>query len=61
MPPDITSFHVWCLAMRGFPSAIIGIKPDILTFSPAKQTLWTLVVAGGPSLAVWLSPTLILK
>jgi len=61
MPLDITSFRVWCLAMRGFPSARIGLKPDILTFSPAKQTLRTLGAAGGPSLAGWLWPTLMLK
>jgi hypothetical protein len=61
MPLDITSFLVWCLATRGFPTAIIGIKPDILTFSPAKQTLRTSGVAGGLSLAVWFWPTVMLK
>jgi len=52
MPMDITSFLVWRLAMRGFPGARIGLKPGILTFSPASHLSQTLAVAGGLSLAV---------
>jgi hypothetical protein len=58
---DITSFLVWRLAMRGFPGARIGLKPDILTFSPANHSSQTLAVADGLSLAVWFWPTVMPK